>query len=91
MKTTTTTAALVPLPLVPPGPGPIRLGARLRRRPHAAGRSLAPEPPARADPAAPVPRHPQSQPLPPAVDRPRPDVAGPRAPIARLLAPETHP
>jgi len=88
MKTTTT---LVPLPLVPTAPGPIGLGALLRRSPHPAVRRLAPELRARANPAAPVPRHPEPQPLPPAAERPFSDARGPLAAIARLFAPETRP
>ena len=84
----TTTATLVPLPLVPPAPGPIRFGALLRRPPHPAVRRLAPELRARAQTDA---HNPGPQRLLPAAALTLRPAHHPAGSIARLFAPETLP
>jgi hypothetical protein len=84
----TTTATLVPLPLVPTAPGPIGLGDCLRRP---SLRRLAPQLRPRTQAEALNSRDPGPKFLPPAAERPFGDARGPVTDIARLFAPETRP
>ena len=91
MKTTTAAAAaaaaaLVPLPLVPPAPGPIALGDRLRRP---GLRRLDPQLRPRAQAEAPRLRDPGPQRRLPAAALTLRAAHHPAGSIARLFAPET--